>query len=173
MKDLKSFVGRWYELSKDKLIDEDGCPMTFGQVWAQVVEVWDKVKYPKRNALELAKIRAGKARYKIPELDWCDDEKVLYLARVCYELSQPDGFFFISGYEAGDILGKDQKIGRAVLKMFQSEDVIRCVKIGDRHNASEYHYVGKPVFHTESKDGQQQKVQKLKEDMMRAEAQGN
>lgn len=173
IKGLKPFVRRWYELSKDKLIDQEGYPMTFGQIWAQVVEVWEKVKHPKRNALEIAKIRAGKARYKVPELNGCDDEKMLYLARVCYELSLPDGAFFISGYEAGDILGKDQKTGRAVLKMFQSEGVIRCTKIGNRHDVSEYEYVGKPVFHTRLTDDFEQKQQKLKEDLMRAEAQGN
>lgn len=167
MKDLKPFVRRWYELSNDRLIDEEGSPMTFGQVWAQVVEVWGKVKYPKGNALETAKIRAGKARYETPELDWCDDEKMLYLARVCYELSQPDGAFFISGYDAGGILGKDQKTGRATLKMFQSEGIIKCTQIGDRHNASEYQYVGKPVFHTTPTDEFERKKRKMIEDMMR------
>ncbi|MBN2317294.1 MAG: hypothetical protein JXM79_25440 [Sedimentisphaerales bacterium] len=173
VKGLKPFIGQWYELSKEKLIDEEGCPMTFGQVWAQVVEVWDKVKYSKGNALETAKIRAGKARYEIPELNWCDDEKMLYLARVCYELSRPDGVFFMSGYDAGEILGKDQKTGRAFLKMLQSEGVIRCTKVGNRHKASEYLYIGTPVFHTESTEGQQQKVQKMIEDMMRAKTQRN
>lgn len=165
--ELKPFAKQWYELLKDQLLDDNGCCITFAQAWAQIVEVWGKVKHSKGDALDAAMIRAKKATYKIHELNWCDDEYIQYLARVCYELSKPDGTFFLSGYGAGEILNKDQKIGRATLKMFELEKLIECTKVGNRHKASEYRYTGKPPFHTKSADKFEQRKQKMIEDVLR------
>jgi hypothetical protein len=166
--DLKPSVQRWYEQLKGSLFDEDGETLSFTEVWAQFIEAWDKVRHPKGNALESAKLRAVKATYQIPDLDWCDDQSILYLAKVCYELSRPDGIFFLSGYDAGKILGKTQKTGRAVLKMFISENIIECTKIGDRHNASEYRYIGKPVIEVKA-TSEERKTKKMIEDLLRAD----
>ena len=165
--ELKPFAKQWYELLKDQLLDDDGCCITFAQAWAQIVEVWGKVKHCKGDALDAAKARANRATYKIRQLEWCDDKHIQYLARVCYELSKPDGTFFLSGYDAGEILGKDQKTGRAALKMFELEKLILCTKVGNRHKASEYKYTGKPPFHAESTDELEQRKQKMIEDVLR------
>ncbi len=170
--DLRPFVKRWYDLAKDKLIGEDGDCLSFGEVWGQFVEAWEKVKFPKNNALESAKIRATQATYQIPELDWCQDESIIYLARVCYELSQPDGMLFLSGYDAGGILGKTQKPGRLALKMFCAEKIIKCIQVGNRKKASDYQYVGKTLSETKPEKQSaefEQRKQKMKEDLMRAD----
>lgn len=167
--ELKPFAKQWYELLKDQLEDENGDGLTFAQAWAQIVEVWDKVKHPKGDALDAAKARANRATYKIPELDWCDDEKIQCLARICYELSQPDGTFFLSGYDAAEILGKDQKTGRAALKMFEFEKLTVCTKVGNRHRASEYKYIGKPVLQTELPEDLEQRRQRMIEDLRRSQ----
>jgi len=165
--ELKPFAKQWYELLKDQLLDDTGCCITFAQAWSQIVEVWGKVKHSKGDALDAAKTRAKKATYKILELSWCDDEHIQYLARVCYELSKPDGTFFLSGYGAGEILGKDQKIGRAVLKMFELEKLIECTKVGNRYKASEYRYIGRRPFHAESTNELEQRKRKMIEDVLR------
>ncbi|MBN2457296.1 MAG: hypothetical protein JXB29_12300 [Sedimentisphaerales bacterium] len=166
--DLKPFVKQWYNLSADKLVNKEGYKLTFGEVWAQLIEIWDKVKHAKRDALWTAKICAKRETYKIPELDWCDDQSIKYLAKVCYELSRPDGTFFLSGDDAGEILGRTQKTGRAALKMLGYEKVIKCVKTGVRRRASDYEYIGKPVVATTLSKFEQKK-QKMIEDMNRAD----
>lgn len=167
--ELKPFVERWYELSKGFLFGEDGEPLSFTEVWAQFIEAWDKVRHPKGNALESAKLRAEKATYQILELDWCDDQNILYLASVCYELSRPDGIFFLSGYDAGEILGRTQKTGREVLKMFGFEKIIECIKKGHTGIASEYKYIGKPVIEPKATSNFELKKQKLIEDLKLAD----
>lgn len=167
--DLKPSIERWYGLSKGFLFGEDGEPLSFTEVWAQFLEVWNKVRHPKGNALESAKLRAEKATYHILELDWCDDQNILYLARVCYELSRPDGDFFISGYDAGEILGRTQKTGRVVLKMFGFEKIIECTKKGHTGIASDYKYIGKPVIEPKATSKFEQRKQKAIEDLKRAD----
>jgi hypothetical protein len=167
--DLKTSVQRWYELSKGFLFDEDGEPLSFTEVWAQFIEAWNKVRHPKGNALESAKLRAEKATYQILELDWCDDQSILYLARACYELSRPDGVFFLSGYDAGEMLGRTQKTGRAVLNMFVFEKIIECTKKGHTGIASEYKYIGKPVFEVKATSKFELKKQKMIEALRQAD----
>jgi hypothetical protein len=167
---IKPFAKQWHDLSNDMLIDLEGCNMTFGQVWAQIVEVWGKVKYAKGDALKDAKIRAEQAKYKIPELDWCEDENMHKLAKVCYELSLPDGYFFLSGTDAGKILGKTQKMGRSALKMFQIDGIIELVKKGHSGVASDYKYIGKPVVYTEPTDAFEQRKRILIDQLKKAES---
>ena len=173
LSDLRPFAKQWYDLSADMLVDADGEILSFGDVWAQVLEVWQKIKYAKGNALENAKIRAGNATYTIPELQWCEDGHILYLAKVCYELSRPDGKFFISGEDAGGILGKTQKTGRASLKMFEASKIIVCTQKGHSGKASEYKYIGKPVFEATSADSFEHRKQKMIDDLQRAESEDN
>ena len=168
--ELKPFAKQWYDLLKDQLVDDEGCCITFAQAWAQIVEVWDKVKHSKGDALDAAKARANRATYRIVELDWCDDEQIQYLGRVCYELSRPDGTFFLSGYDAAKILGKDQKTGRATLKMLELEKLIVCTKVGNRRKASEYKYIGRPPFHAKLPDDLEQRRQQMKDDLMRSQS---
>jgi hypothetical protein len=59
--ELKPFVKQWYESLKEQLTDDEGCCITFAQVWAQIVEVWGKVKHGKGDALDAAQVRANRA----------------------------------------------------------------------------------------------------------------
>ncbi len=139
LKELKPYVKCWYDLSAKYLDD-----MSFAQVWSLFIELWPKVKYAKRDALTIAVARARTAAYKMPELHWCEDKRVLLLARVCWELSRPDGAFFLSSYDAGSIMGMDQKTGLATLKMLQAEGIIRIIRKGCLGRSSSYIYTGQP-----------------------------
>jgi len=163
--DLRPFTKYWFDLSEDKLIDEDGENLSFAEVYAMAIELWDKVKYAKGSALDSAIVRAKASTYTIPELEWCDDERILLLARICYELSRPDGDFFLSGDDAGKVIGKTQKTGRNALKMFEYVKIIKCVNTGHTGKASDYEYVGKPVIETKPNNDFEKKRQKMIEDL--------
>jgi len=141
---LKPYVRRWYELSGSLLVDECGAPLTFTEAWAQFVEVWPKIKYPKSAYLEQAKERAGKRTEPLAELAEFD-EAHQYLGAVCYELQQITGGepFWLSTYDAGRILGKSQRVGHRALQMFMAEGILERTKIGHTNIASEYRYIGK------------------------------
>lgn len=168
---MKPFAQRWYELSEDKLEDDCGDALTFSEIWSNIVESWHKVDHPKKNSLKTAQLLAKKATYKILELDWCKDEVILHLARVCYQLSLPDGKFFLSGGDAGDIIEKDQKTGRKALIMFGVEKIIKLIQKGYTGHASDYQYIGEPPVECPEKppDQFEKRKRKMIDDVMATE----
>lgn len=144
--DYKPIVKQWYGLSDGLLVDESGEPLTFTEVWGQFVEVCgkDKVKYFKRDCLELAKQRAKRHKKPLPELAEYDQAH-RYLGAVLYELQEiaGDGSIWLSSYDAGEILDKDQKRGLRAMNMFVADGILCRLKAGNRHYATEYKYIGK------------------------------
>lgn len=119
--------------------------------WGLFTEVYNKIKYPKGAGLDAIIAKAARETYLIPELDWCEAPNVLLLARVIYELSRVDGTFFLSQAKAGEILGKDSRRGRTMLKMLIVEKVIEAVVVGNRREATKYRYIGqKPYYLTKN-----------------------
>lgn len=165
--DLKPFFRQWYELSIGMLFDEYGDPLSFTEAWAQFIEAWPKVKYPKSAYLEQAKERAKNRKEPLPELAEFDGD-YQYLGVVCYELQQimRDRPFWLSTYDAGEILGKSQKVGHRAMKMLSAEGILELVKVGDRHNASEYRYIGKTTCQSSNNKMTAQEFEQQRKEML-------
>lgn len=177
--DLKPAFRQFYDQINGLLVDEFGEALSFGQAWAQLTELWPKVKYAKGELLEQARARAKGYTKPRPEIAWCEDKGIQDVVNITYELKElrGDGHFFLSGYQAGDIMGRNQKIGRAVMKMLTTEGIYRLVERGNRHRATLYEYTGdRPEYLQERQrlnaeqfeQKKQAELQKLQEAQKRA-----
>jgi len=99
--ELKPVFRQFYSRLGGLLMDESGQALSFGQAWAQLVEVWPKVKYAKGELLEQARARARGYTEPRPEIAWCDDKGIQEVVNTTYELKElrGDGRFFLSGYQ--------------------------------------------------------------------------
>lgn len=147
--DLEFWVKNWYDLCDGLLVDEVDEPLSFTEIWAQFIDVWDnrRVKFPKRNHLALAVERASHYTIPRPEVAHLDDERVQHIAHVCYELQQlrGDNKLFIKGEDAGGLIGRGQTKGRLFLNLLVAKGVLELLKKGRTGLASEYRYIVNPV----------------------------
>jgi hypothetical protein len=179
--DLKPAFRQFYDRVNGLLVDECGEALSFGQAWAQLTELWPKVKYPKGALLDQARARAKGYTKPRPEIAWCEDKPIQDVVNTTYELKElrRDGHFFLSGYQAGDIMGRTQKMGRAVMQMLTTEGIYRLVERGTRRKATLYEYTGdRPEYLQERQrlnaeqfeQKRQAELQKLQEAEKRAKA---
>lgn len=144
---LRPILERYFEQADGRLVDEHGDPLTLEGAWDQFLEVWPKVLYP--GILHQAIERAQEAIAKRPELSHLDPTR-RRLARVCYEMQQivgDDKDFYLSSYDAAEILWQDKKHYRKALRMFNrlsKEGLLECTKKGDpkKYRANHYRYTG-------------------------------
>ncbi|MFC1739708.1 hypothetical protein ACFL1G_11790 [Planctomycetota bacterium] len=144
---VEPWFEKFFESADGLLVDEDEDPISYYQALALFREVWPKVKFPKGEAFEVALDRASQYKTVRPEISWCDDKGIQLLVHTTYELTQMrgDDLFFLSGYDAGRILGKSQGTGRAVLMMLVDMGMYKVVKPGSFPNiATLYRYIGRP-----------------------------
>jgi len=179
--ELKPVFRQFYSRLGGLLMDESGQALSFGQAWAQLVEVWPKVKYAKGELLEQARARARGYTEPRPEIAWCDDKGIQEVVNTTYELKElrGDGRFFLSGYQVGDIMHRNQKAGRAVMHMLTAEGIYRVIERGSRYKATLYEYTGdRPEYLQERQRlnageierKKQAELQKLQEAQKRAKA---
>lgn len=145
LKDYRPIVKKWYGISQEILVDQHGEIPSFTEVWSLFEDVVlnNRVKHFKINAFELAKQRSRNRKTPLPEAVENDyDQAYQYLLAVCYELQNIAGDepFFITGEQAGNILGRSQPVGHAALKMFVNHGILERVKIGHTGVSSEYRY---------------------------------
>lgn len=143
---LKPYVRQWYELSKNKLYDENGELLTFSAVWSQFVDVWknNRVKHPKGQKLALAIERARQRETPVPGADDYDDENFRLLLTVCFEWASEhvDANFHITQKVAGEIMEKSESSGKLALNTFIYDGKIELLKKGHTGRASTYRYIG-------------------------------
>lgn len=130
----------WYERVEPKLDGYD-----FDDVWLMFCDIWDggKVKYPKTEALQRAIVQAAAREQDRPELAVLKTEKEKIVAHLCYELQLIQGVepFFLSGGDAGALIGKGQGMGSIILQKFCRMKILRLIKKGHTGLASEYLYI--------------------------------
>ncbi len=146
------YIRRWYERWHENLVDETGYKLAIEDVEVQAEELWDKVKFSIGGQLKAA-VENAQNRYDetIPELDGYGGKPEKHLALVCFELQQSAGrdeVFFISGYDAAEVMGLDringQKRARRTLKVFIRKGIISLAKHGNQRIATRYRYSGSP-----------------------------
>jgi len=142
---LDLYVRQWYDLCNGLLVDDDGEALSYIEIWAQFIDVWEnrRVKFPKIDHLALAIERARQYDKPRPEVEHLDCRRTQLIAHTCYELQQirQDNRFFMSQEDAGKIIGKGQKQGRLILNLLLSEGVLMLVEKGRTGLASTYTYV--------------------------------
>lgn len=163
--ELEDYFQQWYDLSSDKLIDEDFDCIEYDDAWLFFMDVWDnkKVRFAKGNALNIAWARALHRTEDRPEMHWCRNKRLQDLAHVCYELqqlSQTDDFF-ISGDKAGKVMERCEKKGRAGLHVLISKGIIIKTKQGGGNRANHYKCIGEAV--PTGKTKMQGKIDELRE----------
>ena len=133
-------VMSWYEKAKRNLDGYD-----FTDIWLMFCDIWDgkKVKNPKTQALERAKIQAAARKQDRPELAILRTRAEKEVAHVCYELQVIQNIepIFLSGEEAGKIIGKNQTMGSILLRKFCRINILKLIKKGHTGHASEYLYI--------------------------------
>ena len=145
---LDLFVRQWYDLCDGSLVDDGGMPLSYTEIWAQFIDIWEneRVKFPKIDHLATALERARQYEQPRPEVAHLDCKRTQLIAHTCYELQQlrQDNQFFISQEDAGKIIGKGQKEGRLIMNLLLSEGVFVLVEKGRTGVASTYSYVVNP-----------------------------
>jgi hypothetical protein len=146
--ELDLYVRRWYDLCDGLLIDGDGEPLSYIEIWAQFIDIWqnERVKFPKIDYLPLALERAKQYTKARPEVAHLNCPKTQLIAHACFEMQQlrGDNQFFISQEDAGRIIGKGQKEGRLIMNLFITEGVIELIEKGRTNFASVYRYIVNP-----------------------------
>ncbi len=146
------YIEKWYERWHENLVDETEHKLAIEDVKVQAKELWDKVKFSIGGQLKAA-VENAQNRYDetIPELDGYGGKPEKHLALVCFELQQSAGrdeVFFISGYDAAEVMGLDringQKRARRTLKVFIRKGIISLAKRGNQRRAIRYRYSGSP-----------------------------
>jgi hypothetical protein len=170
---LDLYVRRWYDLCDGLLVDGNGEPLSYIEVWAQFIDVWQngRVKFAKIDHLALALERAKTYEKPRPEVAHLNDRKIQLIGHTCYELQQlrGDNQFFLSQDDAGRIIGKGQKEGRLMLNLLMTEGVLARIEKGRTGAASTYTYVvnllgskGKKLTKTEFERKREAELKRLK-----------
>jgi hypothetical protein len=148
-KELDTYIRQWYDLFDGQLVDDDGETLSYIQIWAQFIDVWEngRVKFSKIDHLATALERAKKYITPRPEVAHLNCPKTQLIAHTCFELQQlrQDGIFFISQEDAGWIIGKGQKQGRLIMNLLLNEGVFALIEKGRTGFASIYSYVENPL----------------------------
>ncbi|AQT68780.1 hypothetical protein STSP2_01953 [Anaerohalosphaera lusitana] len=139
---LEDIFYHCYEQLEDILLDEDGDTLSEDEAWSQFIEVWPKIRIPKGFSFQKAVDKAKKMDTPL-EIEIFSDERLILLGKVCYQLQLMvgDGLFWLSGYDAGKILGISQPRARRFLKTLVDQEILELVKSGNRRKASEYRYL--------------------------------
>ena len=143
-RELKRVVRKYFDRWEEFLMDNDGNPLSFEDVWSNFLYCQNKVKFAGDALLEAIEGADRKKEAGEP-LPICNPERfsdagVCRLIRVCNELQQKQkqNPFYISSYTAATIMEKSQPRAYILLQMLISEKVLKVVKKGNTYLATRY-----------------------------------
>ncbi len=144
MAEIRPHVERWYSEASPVLGD-----VPFSDVWGEVVTSWERAKRPAFQDPLDAAVATAREQGDVPPLPERKgyDEPVVALAyRLLFWLALDGGLFFISCRALATRLGIEHTRAWRILKMFEADGVIVCLKRGKRPKASRYRWnVGGPT----------------------------
>lgn len=146
----------------------------FMEVMLMFEDIWenDKIKYPKMDYFKIALLRADKQTTIRPETAWCKDPVIRRLDNVCFELQKlrKEESFWISQYQAGEVIGKDGRMGRYALDKLERKKNLERHKTGNFKDgtANSYFYIGQaePPKKTYNMSETEKRKQKMIKDLM-------
>jgi len=137
---IRPHVEQWYKEAGPVLGD-----VPFSDVLGEVLTSWDRAKHPVfrdvlNDALETARQQGTVPA--VPGLAGYDEADVALAYRLLFWLTQDNRDFFISCRALGERLEIDHTKAWRILRMFEADGIIMCVKRGKRPKASRYRWYG-------------------------------
>lgn len=137
---IQKVVHTWYNTHEELLTDKEGVEFEFDEIWNQFMEAWDKVKYPKGQALPAIIEKAKKLLLndKLPEVELCPVKKWRILVGVCYVMQQiaidkskkgPVPFRISQGI-AGEVINRTLFSGGTALRSLVKAGILEYVEKG-------------------------------------------
>ncbi len=136
---LRPYVQQWHERALPFIATKP-----FEETWLDFAEGWDKVTFPAGQE-PVAMIFAQAMSQSIPACAMRYEQPSLRcLVALCRELQRVAGSvpFFLAGRTAANLLGVPHTVAARWLRLLVIDKVLERAKIGSRHRASEYRYVG-------------------------------
>ena len=117
----------------------------FSEVWGEVVTSWERAKHPAfydplSAALDTAREEGNTP--PVPARVGYDEADVALAYRLLFWLTLDDHRFFVSCRALGQRLGIDHTKAWRILRMFEADGIIVCLKRGKRPKASRYRWNG-------------------------------
>lgn len=147
MDELLPFVATFWETVEDDcsngMYDVDDAENAFVVLWRS-----GKVHDARSNRLEAARKIASNGAARPPEAERYTSEGMQQLVHICFLLSKSNtqGKFFLSGADAGEILGKPPRSGLLALKRLCADGILQNTQRGNSlaRKANEYAYTKSP-----------------------------
>lgn len=141
MAEVRQLVEEWYGCAKPVI-----GTVPFFEVWSEFATAWDRARHPAfQDPLQaaLAKVRGEAGVPPLPEVAGYDDPLVALAYRLLFWLALSNrDHFFISCRALGECLGVDHVRAWRLLRMFEVDGVIECLKRGRMPKASRYLWIG-------------------------------
>lgn len=146
----REVVWKWYKKWESILCGRNGDSFEFEEVWDQLVNIWDKVKYPKGRIMEglLKKARELLLKNEPQEIDKVTVNRYKILVPFCYlcqlQSKGEGGYhpFYLSQSTAGKLIKRSTQCGSFAIKHLIDKKVISFVKRGHPGKGSLYWYNG-------------------------------
>jgi len=140
LEEVRPHVERWYNEARVVIGD-----VAFFEVWAEVITSWKRAKHPAFHdpldaALATAKEQGDKP--PVPERAGYHEPIVALAYRLLFWLTLDNHDFFISCRALAKRLGVEHTRAWRLLKMFEADGIIECVKRGRRPKATRYRWIG-------------------------------
>jgi hypothetical protein len=136
---LRPYVEWWHESALPVITTK-----AFEETWYDFRNAWPSVKFPAGE--EPVSQMYTQAISKSPPqcADRYQQTQLRALIALCRELQLQEGSdpFFLAGRIAAVLIGVDHKTAARWLKMLCMDEVLRLSERGNRHQASEYFYLG-------------------------------
>ncbi len=138
-KKLKPIVREWHKRALPVIGTKP-----FVETWSDFVVGWNRVKWPKGEALKKVVQAALEAQDTLPEAEEYDSTKVQLLVRICYEFQKLQGKepFWLSCYDAGKSVGVSHTKANDWLEMLVADEILELVKKNTTEYATRYKYIG-------------------------------
>jgi len=135
--DLKPYARRWHEKAKPFL------RWSFEETWLDIVESWDKVKYPKGGGpVDMAFQTVLET--ELPEVAMqYDTAEMRQLVSLCRELQRaagPDNQFFLAARTGERLLGVSYKTVASWLRLLRRDGILKLVEPGNAGACKAHRY---------------------------------
>jgi len=137
---VRPYVEQWHAEASAVLVG-----VSFSDVWGEVITSWERAKHsafadPLTAALEEAQAHGDSPA--VPDLAGYDEADVALAYRLVFWLTMNNRRFFVSCRALGERLGIDHTKAWRILRMFEADGIIACLKRGKRPKASRYEWTG-------------------------------
>jgi hypothetical protein len=140
MTEVRPHVEQWYSEASGIIGDTP-----FSDVWSEVITGWNRARLPAYYDPLGAALATAQQQGDVPPLParaGYEEPAVALAYRLLFWLALEDRNFFISCRALAERLGVDHTKAWRILRVFEADGVIACLKRGKRPKASRYRWTG-------------------------------